>query len=83
MTLLTNFAVEISDREVTVSETTDGHVFHFPILSNGTISLHGSCIERNAGAKRDANRSVFEACNAGRAALSRARISRGDDPDKR
>jgi hypothetical protein len=30
----------------------EGQVYHFPILTNGTVSIHGSRIEPNPLAKR-------------------------------
>jgi hypothetical protein len=67
-----DFTIEISQTEVAVRHTGEGHVFHFPILSNGTVSLHGARIEANPAAKRGARRYVFDAHNAARAALSRS-----------
>jgi len=47
-------------------------VFHFPILTNGTVSMHGSPIEANPDARREANRYLFDAYNAAQSALSRS-----------
>jgi hypothetical protein len=66
-----DFTIEILQTEVVVNHTEEGHVFHFPILSNGTVSLHGSRIKANPVAKREAGRYLFDAHNAARAALSR------------
>jgi hypothetical protein len=66
-----DFTTAILETEVVVNHVEDGHVFHFPILSNGTVSLHGSRIEANPGAKREARRYLFDAHNAARTALSR------------
>jgi hypothetical protein len=71
--LQTEFTTEVLDAEVVVKEVTDGHVFHFPILSNGTVSLHGSRIKHNPTAKREASRSLFEAYNAARVAFGHSR----------
>jgi hypothetical protein len=30
------------ESEIVVKHDAEGHVFHFPILSNGTVSLHGA-----------------------------------------
>jgi hypothetical protein len=65
----TDFTAEVLDAEVIVTDATDGHVFRFPILSNGTVSLHGSRIKHNPAAKRDANRYLFQAHNAARVAF--------------
>jgi hypothetical protein len=74
------FTLEILAAEVIVKDVTDGHVFHFPILSNGTVSLHGSRIKHNPTAKREASRYLFEAHNAARAAFGRPR-STEDRPE--
>jgi hypothetical protein len=71
----TDFTTEVSDNEVIVTDATDGHVFRFPILSNGTVSLHGSRIKHNPTAKREASRYLFEAHNAARVAFGRSRSS--------
>jgi hypothetical protein len=49
-----DFAAAILETEVVVSHIEDGHVFHFPILSNGAVSLHGARMEPNPAAKREA-----------------------------
>ena len=41
----------------------------FPILANGTITLHGCLIEPNPKAKREARRYLTEAYNAAKGAL--------------
>ena len=56
-----------------VVDTTDGHIFHFPVLGNGTVSLHGARIEANSDAKRQASRYMLDAHNAARTALGRSR----------
>jgi hypothetical protein len=66
-----DFTAAILETEVVVNHIEDGHVFRFPILSNGTVSLHGSRIEANPGAKQEARRYLFDAHNAARTALSR------------
>ena len=57
------FEAEILENEVIVAHIAEGHVYHFPILTNGTVSLHGSRIEPNPQAKREASRYVFDAHN--------------------
>ena len=52
-----------------VAHISEGHVFHFPISAKGTVSLHGSRIEANPDAKREARRYLFEAHDAAKAAL--------------
>jgi hypothetical protein len=74
------FIAEVRNVEVVVTDLTDGHLFHFPILSNGTVSLHGARIKHNPAAKREASRYLFEAHNAARAAFGRPR-STEDRPE--
>jgi hypothetical protein len=66
------FEAEILENEVVVVDMGEGHTYHFPILSNGTVSLHGARIEPNTAAKREAGQSVFAAHNAARAAFAKA-----------
>jgi hypothetical protein len=70
----TDFEAEILENEVVVAHVTDGHVFHFPILPNGTVSLHGSKIEPNPQAKREARRLLFDAHKAARTAFGRSQV---------
>jgi hypothetical protein len=64
-----DFEAEILENEVVVAHIDEGHVYHFPILTNGTVSLHGSLIEPNPASKRIARRFLFDAHNAARLAL--------------
>ena len=64
-----DFEAEILVDEVVVAHIREGHVYHFPILTNDTVSLQGSGIEPNPGSKRDAKRFLLEAHNAARAAF--------------
>jgi hypothetical protein len=73
------FATSLLETEVVVTHIGDGHVFHFPILANGTVSLHGARIEPNPGAKSEARRSLFEACDAARMAVARTRSGQADN----
>jgi hypothetical protein len=68
-----DFTAEILAAEVVIKDATDGHVFYFPILSNGTVSLHGLRIKHNPTAKREASRYLFEAHSAARTAFGRSR----------
>jgi hypothetical protein len=68
------FEAEILENEVVIVHMGDGHTYHFPILPNGTVSLHGADIEPNLKAKREARRYLLEAHNAARTALGRARV---------
>jgi hypothetical protein len=63
------FSTEVLTEEVVVGHRGDGHIFRFPILANGSISLHGSLIEPNPNAKRDARRYLTEAYSAAKEAL--------------
>jgi hypothetical protein len=72
----TDFTAAILETEVVVKDTTDGHIFHFPILGNGTVSLHRARIEPNPDAKRQASRYMLDAHNAARTALGRSRAQR-------
>jgi hypothetical protein len=47
----TDFASEILETEIVLTHIEDGHVFHFPILSNGIVSLRGTRIDANPKAK--------------------------------
>jgi hypothetical protein len=67
-----DFEAEILENEVVVVHMSEGHTYHFPILSNGTVSLHGARMEPNTAAKREAGRSLVDAHNAARAAFGRA-----------
>jgi hypothetical protein len=64
------FEAEVLDHEVVVVHMGDGHTFHFPILSNGTVSLHGTQIEPQP--RREARRYLPEAHNAARTAFGRS-----------
>jgi hypothetical protein len=50
----TDFEAEILENEIVIAHVAEGHVYHFPILTNGTVSLHGSRIEPNPQSKREA-----------------------------
>jgi hypothetical protein len=67
----TDFTAAISETEVVVKDITDRHIFHFPILGSGTVSLHGVRIDPNPDAKREARRYLLDAHNAARAAFGR------------
>jgi hypothetical protein len=72
-----DFEAEILENEVVFAHVGEGHVYHFPILTNGTVSLHGSLIEPNPASKRMARRFLFDARNAARVALARSQVGRG------
>jgi hypothetical protein len=67
-----DFEAKILEDEVVIAHVGEGHVYHFPILSNGTVSLHGSRMEPNPDAKREASRYLFDAHDAARSAFSRS-----------
>jgi hypothetical protein len=75
-----DYEAEILEDEVVIAHVAEGHVYHFPILNNGTVSLHGSRIEANPQSKREARRFVFEAHSAARAAFGRSRIELNRTP---
>jgi hypothetical protein len=62
----------IRSAEVVIAHVAEGHVYHFPVLTNGTVSLHGSRIEPNPQGKREARRYIFEAHAAACAAFRRS-----------
>ena len=68
----TDFTAEVLETEVVVKDDKDGHIFHFPILSNGTVSPRGARIEANPEAKRQASRYMLDAHNAAPIALGRS-----------
>jgi hypothetical protein len=70
-----DFAVSILETEVVVNHIADGHVFRFPILPNGTVSLHGSRVEPNPDAKREARKYLFDAHEAAMIAHGRAKAA--------
>jgi hypothetical protein len=49
------------------------HVFYFPILSNGTVSLNGVRRAANRNAKGEVSQYLFGAHNAARTPFSRSR----------
>lgn len=68
----TDFATSVLETEIVVTHIGDGHVYHFPILSNGTVSLHGSRIEPNPKAEREARRYLVDAHDAARVSFGRS-----------
>lgn len=64
-----DFKTELLAGEVVVAHIAEGHIFHFPILASGSVSLQGSRIEANPEAKREAGRYLFEALQSAKAAL--------------
>lgn len=66
------FRAEVLENEVVMAHVTEGHIYHFPILPNDTVSLHGARIESNPASQRKASRFVFDAHNAARVAYGRS-----------
>jgi hypothetical protein len=69
-----DFNSAILESEVIVTHIADGHLYHFPILANGTVSLHGVRTEENPKARRDPRRYLFDAHNAARSAFARSQV---------
>jgi hypothetical protein len=67
----TDFAAEILETEIVLTHIEDGHVYHFPIAPNGTVSLNGSRVETNPDSKRAARKFLFDAHNTASAAFGR------------
>lgn len=65
----TDFDAEILTDEVVICHRGDGHIFRFPILLNGTVSLDGCLIEPNPNAKQAGRYYVLDAHEAARAAV--------------
>jgi hypothetical protein len=59
---------------VVVNHIEDGHVYHFPILSNGTVNLEGSRIEANPKAKCEGSNYLLDARDAAQTALRRSHV---------
>ena len=51
-----DFTASLLETEVIIAHIPEGHVYHFPILTNDTVSLHGSTVEPNPSSKRGARR---------------------------
>jgi hypothetical protein len=60
------------EEEVVVTHLEIGHIFRFPIFSNGTVGLHGSKVEANPAAQHEARKFLFDAYNAAQAAFTRS-----------
>jgi hypothetical protein len=67
-----DFKAAILETEIVMAHEQEGHIYHFPILSNGIISLPGSRMEPNSASKREARRFLQEAYAAARTALARS-----------
>jgi hypothetical protein len=58
------FLIAILKTDIVVAHIDYGHVYYFPILSNGTVSLQGGRIIPNPDAKREPRRQLFNAHHA-------------------
>jgi hypothetical protein len=67
-----DFKTSILENEVVVAHVAEGHIYRFPILSNGTISMHGSVTEPNPDSAISARRLFSEAYHVARVALTHA-----------
>jgi hypothetical protein len=65
------FKTTVAEGMVIVTHLGEGHLYHFPVVPNGTVSLHGARIKANPKAKTEANKFLFVAHGAARAALAR------------
>jgi hypothetical protein len=68
-----DFKTSILEKEVVIAHVAEGHIYRFPILSNGTISMHGSVTEPNPDSAISARRLFLEAYAVARAAVSPVR----------
>jgi hypothetical protein len=66
-----DFMAIIAEGMVIVTHRREGHMFYFPVLPNGSVSLHGARIKANPKAKTEGNKFLFVAQSAAQAALAR------------
>jgi hypothetical protein len=59
-----DFAAALLEDEIVLRHKQDGHVFHFPISSDGTVSMLGLRIEANPNCSREALGYVRDAHDA-------------------
>jgi hypothetical protein len=64
------FAAAILEKEVVLRHIRDGHVFHFPILSDGTVSGQACRVESNPKGDREARSYLSDAYAAAQDAFS-------------
>jgi hypothetical protein len=67
---------EILETDVVVKHVKAGHVFRFPILSDGTVALHGAHMAHSPTAKHEAGRYLFDALKRGARGVEPAAHSR-------
>jgi hypothetical protein len=71
---VSDFATAILENEIILRHIDDGHVFRFPISSDGRIDMQASRIEPNPGARREASAYLFDAHHAALEAYQREQI---------
>jgi hypothetical protein len=64
-----DFRAFLAEGMVIVTHLSEGHLFYFPVLRDGSVSLHGARIKAGPKAKTEANKFLFAALGAARAAL--------------
>jgi hypothetical protein len=75
ITLTTDdFAAAILEDEIILRHKLDGHVFHFPISSDGRVSMQGLRIEANPNGSREARGYVRDAHKAALAVLGSEQV---------
>jgi hypothetical protein len=78
-----DFKASILENEVGIALVAERHIYRFPILSNGTISTHGSLAEPNPDSPISARRLFTEAYRVARASLAHDSQFRGRFLNKR
>ena len=69
-----DFVAAILENEIILRHIDDGHVFRFPISSDGKIDVQTSRIESNPRARREASAYLFDAHHAALEAQHREQI---------
>ena len=68
---MSDFRASIDRTVVVVTHAVEGHVYHFPILTNGAVNLNGARIQTNHAAKTEARKFLFDAHTAACEAIRR------------
>jgi hypothetical protein len=71
---VSDFVAAILEDEIVLRHIDEGHVFHFPISSDGEVSVQGSRIDPNPNGRREARAYLFDAHDAALTAYGRRRI---------
>jgi hypothetical protein len=66
-----DFMAIVAEGMVIVTHRSEGHLFYFPVLPNGSVGLHGARIKANPKARTEANKFLFQAHSAAQAAVAR------------